>query len=92
MAESKEYIKDDSENEEVMNSFIKKFIKLKPAEAKELRQKLEALDLMKMREEYVAKIIDLLPDNQEDLNKIFNDTGLDEDETKKILDTVKEFK
>ena len=92
MAESKEYVKDNSENEEVMKGFIKKFIKLKPGEAKELRKKLELLDLMKMREEYVAKLIDLLPDNSEDLNKIFNDTSLDEDETKKILDTISEFK
>ena len=91
MAESREYFKDNSENEEVMTGFAKKFGKLKPKEAKDLRAKIEALDMLKIRDEHIAKIIDLLPNNKEDLNKIFNDVGLDEDETKKILDTVKEF-
>jgi len=44
-----------------------------------------------LRAEQIIKIIDLLPENQEDLNKIV-DISLDENETKKILETVKEFK
>ena len=47
---------------------------------------------MKLKNEHISKLIDLLPENKEDLNKIVNDVGLDEDETKKILDTIKEFK
>ena len=67
-------------------------MKLSPKEAKKLKQKLEDLDLMKLRAEHIVKIIDLMPEKAEDLNKIFTDMGLDEDETKKILETVKEFK
>ena len=33
-----------------------------------------------------------MPEDKEDLNKIFIGMGLDEDETKKILNVVKEFK
>ena len=90
MAESKEYIDKDSGAETL--TFIKKFVSLKPEEAKKLREKIQGLSLLKVKEEHIAKIIDLLPETADDLNKIFIDMGLDEDETKKILETIKEFK
>jgi len=90
MAEAGEYIESDSETD--IKGFIKKFVKMKPEKAKELRAKLKALDLIKMKDEHIAKLIDLLPETTEEINKIFSDVGLDEDETKKILDTIKEFK
>ena len=40
----------------------------------------------------ISKLIDILPEKEEEVNKIFIDVGLDENETKRILDTVKEFK
>ena len=92
MAESVEYIKKSEDPKVEALNFIKKFVKLSPKEAKELKGKLEKLDLMKISAEHIVKIIDLLPEGEVDLNKIFNDVGLDEDETKKILETVKEFK
>jgi len=89
MPEAMEYIgKADSTD---VKGFIKKFTKLNSKEAKELRKKLGDLDMMKLRTEQIVKIIDLLPENQEDLNKIV-DVSLDEDETKKILETIKEYK
>jgi len=90
MVESIGYI--DKDNKTDVQGFIKKFVKMKPIEAKELRTKLKALDIIKMKNEHIAKVIDLLPETTEEINKIFNDVGLDEDETKKILDTIKEFK
>ena len=89
MAEAIEYIAKEDNTD--VKGFIKKFTKLKPKEAKELKKKLIELDMMKLRAEQIVKIIDLLPENQEDLNKIV-DISLDENETKKILETVKEFK
>jgi len=91
IAETKGYIKTKS-NETDLLGFIKKFTKLNVKEAKEFRKKLEELNLMKMKSEHIIKIIDLMPENKEDLNKIFIDIGLNEDETKKILETIKEFK
>ena len=88
MAEVSEYLDKDSET----MKFIKKFTKIKYKESKEFRKKLESLDLMKMKSEHISKIIDIMPEGQEDLNKIFMGTSLDEDESKKILDTIKEFK
>ncbi len=90
MAEAAEYTK-DNENAVELNKFIKKFSTLDVKKAKELRKKLEELNLMKLKSDSISKIIDVMPENAEDLNKIFTDVSTDEDETKKILDTVKEF-
>ena len=92
MAESLEYVKEDKENNAEIIAFIKKFTELKAKEAKEIRKKIQDLDLMKVKQDYIVKIIDLLPENTEDLNKIFVDVSLDEDESKKILEIIKEFK
>ena len=92
MAEVVEYIKKSGESEAEVIAFIKKFNELKAKEARELKQEIEVLEIIKIKPEYVVKIIDLLPETAEELNKIFVDVGLDEDETKKILDTIKKYK
>ena len=46
---------------------------------------------MKLKSDYISKIIDVLPETNEDVNKIFADISLDENETQKILDTVKQY-
>lgn len=91
MAEATEYIKNSESGAETL-SFIKKFVKISPKKAKELREKLTELDLMKLKEENIVKIIDLMPETAEELNKIFVDISLDEDEKSKILEVIKEFR
>ena len=90
MAEAQEFIK-GNENAAELGKFIKKFTKLDHKKAKELRKKIEELDLLKVKPEGISKIIDLLPETSDDLNKIFIDVGVDENEAQKILDTVKEY-
>ena len=92
MPESLAYIEDKKDSEADIKKFIKKFIKLKTEDAKKLREKLSSLGLMKLKQESISKIIDVMPENHESLNKIFTDVGLDEDESKKILDTIEEFR
>ena len=87
-SESKEYFGKEQEN---LKSFISKFTKLNIKQSKDFRKKLEELNLMKMNAKHVSKIIDLLPTTQEEINKIFIDIGIDENETKKIIDVVKQF-
>src|SRR3989344_347845 len=89
LAEATKYLDGESENEIEVEKFIKKFVKLDAKEAGAMRKELEGLELIKMRSEHIAKVIDLLPNNQENLNKIFNDVSLDEDESNKLLETVK---
>ncbi len=91
LPEVSEYLLEEKEKNAELIAFIKKFNSLSPKEAKELRKKLVELNLMKMREEQISKIIDMLPEAPEDLAKIFTDLGLNEDEKKKILETIKEF-
>ena len=90
MVEAEEYTK-DNENSAELNKFIKKFARIDLKKAKELRSKLQELNLMKLKSDYISKIIDVLPETNEDVNKIFADISLDENETQKILDTVKEY-
>lgn len=87
MAESQEYLEKDSPS----MIFVKKFTKLTPQKAKELRKKLEGLAIIKINDFHISKIIDLMPEKNEEISKILSDVGLDENETKKILEVVKEF-
>ncbi len=92
MAEATEYLGEEKESEAELKKFIKRFVKLDDKDAKKMKVKLESLNLIKVKLEHIAKVIDFLPEDAENLNKIFTDVSLDEDESKKILDVVKEFK
>jgi len=82
----------ESEKKEEMKQFLKKFLKTKPEQAKKIKEGLEKLDLLKMKREHLVKIIDLLPADATDLNKIFIDVSLTEDEINKILEVIKNSK
>jgi DNA-directed RNA polymerase subunit F len=90
MSESEEYIK-GNENAIELEKFVKKFSRIDVKKAKELRKKIEELNFVKIKPENISKIIDLLPEAVEDLNKIFVDISLDENETQSILNTVKQY-
>ncbi|MBU4070067.1 MAG: hypothetical protein KJ646_03730 [Nanoarchaeota archaeon] len=92
MAEIKEYVEKNQERNADIIAFIKKFTKMKSENAKKIREEIQKLDLMKIKDEHIVKIIDLFPENKEDLNKIFTDISLNEDETTKVLETIKQFK
>ena len=80
---------EDSDKKKQVESFIKKFSKISDDKAKKLREEIKNLGLLKVKEEHIVKIIDTLPEDASDLNKIFVDITLDEDETNKILEVVK---
>jgi len=83
---------DDSPKKEEMELFLKKFMKAKPNQAKKIKEEVEALDSIKVKRDHVVKIVDLLPGDASDLNKIFTDVSLNEEETNKILEIVKNSK
>ena len=87
-SESKEYFGKEQEN---LKSFISKFTKLNIKQSKDFRKKLEELNLIKMNARHISKIIDFMPITSEEINKIFIDISLDENEAKKIMDVVKQF-
>lgn len=92
LAEIPEFLdKDNSANAELAG-FIKKFSELKKQDAEKLKEEIKSLNLLKVKDEHIVKIIDLLPSSKEELNKVFVDIGLDEDESKIILEKIKNFK
>ena len=92
MAESLEYVKKTETGDSDVVGFAKKFTKMKTETAKDIRKKIEELNLLKVKPEHISKIIDIMPEDAGDLNKVFIDVSLDEDETKKILEIIKEHK
>ena len=91
MNEAKEILESLKENDrnKDMKAFIKKFSKLDEKSAKKLKVELESLNLIKLRQTDIVKIVDVCPENAVELNKIFTETSLDADETNKILNAVK---
>ena len=83
---------DDSPKKEEMELYLKKFMKAKPAQAKKIKEEVEALDSIKIKRDHIVKIVDLLPADASDLNKIFTDVSLNEEEINKILEIVKNSK
>ncbi len=68
-----------------------KLAKLKPDKAKELEQ--ELLKIEKVREHQAVTIVDILPENKEDVDLIFakERTVLEEKDIKKIVELVKKY-
>ena len=83
---------DDSEKKEKIKLYLKKFLKVDHKQAKNIKNKIEELDSIKIKREHLVKIIDLLPNDASDLNKIFIDVSLNEEEINKILEIVKNSK
>ena len=83
---------EDSPKKEEMELYLKKFMKAKPAQAKKIKEEVESLDSIKIKRDHIVKIVDLLPADASDLNKIFTDVSLNEEEINKILEIVKNSK
>jgi DNA-directed RNA polymerase subunit F len=94
MYEVKELLEEARETEKgkELKGFIKKFSKLTNEKSKKLKEELEKLELIKLKQSDIIKIVDIAPENATELNKIFTETSLDADETAKILETIKSTK
>ena len=85
---------EDNKKAEAVLKYIKKFVKIKPEKVKAMLKALEELDLIKLKKEHLAKITEVLPEDAEDLRKIFvgSDISLDQDEINSILERVKQHR
>jgi len=94
LLETEELIKDFKETEKTkeLKSFIKKFAQSDAKTAKKLKEALTNMNLLKLKEKDIVKIVDIMPENAIELNKIVTEAGLDTDETNKILETIKNIK
>lgn len=92
LTEVKELIKDDGEEKNELKAFLKKFAKLDLKDVKKLREELESSGIIRIKAEHIAKIADFLPEDASDVNKIFIDTSLEENEINKIIEIVKKYR
>jgi DNA-directed RNA polymerase subunit F len=90
MAETSTQIKGLSENK-ALEEYFKKFTKLSRDKAKSLAEQIRSLNNPKIKEEHVVKVVDFVPKDAEEVNKLFTDVSMSEDETNKILSITKEY-
>jgi DNA-directed RNA polymerase subunit F len=81
----------DSDKAEEIKKFIKKFNKMDVKKAEKMKAELKALDLIKLKDEYIVKIVDFVPKNASELNKVIIEVSLDSDEVTKILEVTGKY-
>lgn len=71
----------------------KEFAKLSEKEAEEMLKELKLLDIKKLKEMHLIRIVDFMPKDDEDLKNLFvtEKLGLKADENDKILEIVKKY-
>lgn len=81
----------DSEKAMDIKKFVKNFDIMDVKKAKEMQEELRALDLIKLKEEHIVKIVDFVPTSASELNKVIIEVSLDQDEINKILDVTGKY-
>ena len=79
----------ESVGKEALMDYLKKFGKISKEKAEEIRQAILALNNPKIKEDNIIKVIDFLPKDHEEVNKIFLENSLNEEETNSLLNIVK---
>lgn len=90
LAEVKEIVKDMDEKDE-LKAYLKKFTKLSKDKADKLAEDIKSLNNPKIREEDVVKLVDFMPEEKEDLNKVLAESSLSEEETNAILGVITKY-
>jgi len=88
ITEVKEYVK-DVEGKEALVKYMKKFGKVSKEQHNKMKKAIISLNNPKIKEENIAKVIDFLPEDHEDVNKIFPEANLNEEEAKALVEIVK---
>ena len=90
MDEVKALLKELKVDNKELEGFLKKFIKIKDSE--KIKKEIADLGFMKIKPENIVKIVDTAPSEISELNKLFTETTLDENEATKVLEIVKKHK
>jgi DNA-directed RNA polymerase subunit F len=88
IAEVAQHIKDLDEKK-VLAGYLKKFSKLSKEEAVKLKEEIRALNNLKIKEAGIVKVADFIPQTPEEVNKIFTEVSLSEEEIKSIISKTK---
>ena len=79
------------EKQDKIKMFINQFSPLKVEKASKMEEELKKLDLIKLKNEHIVKIVDLMPEDSADLSKALPNVSLNQDKVNKILDVVKRY-
>jgi DNA-directed RNA polymerase subunit F len=90
LAEIKSKVTDLSEKKE-LSDYLKKFSKLDSKKAKALSEEIIALNNVKIKNSDIIKVLDFLPKDTHQVNKIFTDVSLSEEEANAIVETVSKY-
>lgn len=82
----------ESDKAVAIKKFIKNFNKMDVEKAREMKSALKELDLIKLKDDHIVKVVDFMPSDAAELNKVLIEVSLDGDEVTKILEVVKGFK
>ncbi len=87
--------KDDERNYEqkLVWEHVSKYKKINARDARKLVEELRALDLRRLKEEYIIQIVDIAPKNLKELKSIFSDSksNFHDDELKQVLEAVSKY-
>jgi len=78
----------DVEEKKGLKDFLKKFGKLSKEKSDALSEEIRGLNSIKIKEEDIVKIVDFLPKDIEEINKIFKDVSLDDKEANDLLEII----
>lgn len=79
----------EGEKAEKMKSFSKNFIKIDSKKAKELRESLTSLNILKLNEASIVNLVDFMPKDAQEVMKVLEGVSLDQEEIDKILGVIK---
>ena len=73
--------------------YLTKITKQNKKEVTELKEKLQKLELTRLKERHLVKIIDILPKDLDSLRAVFSGEGitLKQEDLNKILETIKPY-
>ncbi len=76
-----------------VNEYLAHFTNLKLKQVNELKEKLEKLEIPRLKEKIIIKIIDILPESNDDLRVILSGEAvtINPENMEKIIKTVKEY-
>lgn len=99
-AEVKEELKKIRDRDKELNfratkteDYLNQLVTLSPAKIKELAKKLDGLKIQRLKEQHIAKIIDVLPATEKDVKVLLQGYALTvkKEDMKKIADAVAEY-
>ena len=79
----------EREKAKKIKEFIKKLHIKHLKKSEKIKGDIEALNLLKLKNEHIVKIADFMPEDSADLSKILQGVSLDQDEVNKILEVLK---